>query len=221
MLFPTDQYTLITNKGRRIAGIVKVKPETDTKPQDLWLPVMSVADVDTAASLVRRRGGKVLKGPLEMQGRGRAVLISDPQGAELALLHAAEGDPEDRRAEIGDWIWKEIWTNVPRQTAAFYVPLGHYDRVNVGDTYEILTTENRWRAGIRVIFKDPYKVRWVLAVRVEDPVRILDKVEKLGGRILLRPDEPPSRGDTALIADPGGALLILQRWSYKETEAAQ
>ncbi|HHD56869.1 MAG TPA: hypothetical protein ENK89_04235 [Desulfobulbaceae bacterium] len=156
-----------------------------------------------------------------MQGRGRAALISDPQGAELALLHAADGDPEDRQPRIGDWIWNEIWTNVPQQTAAFYTSLGSYSSIKVGDAYEILTTENRWRAGIRAIFKDPYKVRWVLAVRVNDPVRILDKVEKLGGRVLLRPDAPPSRGDTALIVDPDGALLMLQRWSFDDTEEAQ
>jgi predicted enzyme related to lactoylglutathione lyase len=49
-------------------------------------------------------------------------------------------------------------------------------------------------------------------------VKILEKVEELGGTVLLRPDEPPSNGDTALISDTSGALLMLQRWSPEQTE---
>ena len=216
-----DRYTMITNNGKRIAGIVNIVPASDKMPQPLWLPVMSVADVDRAAAFVRHHGGRILKGPLDMRGRGRAALVQDPQGAELVILHAATGDPADGKPGIGDWIWNEIWTNVPEKTAAFYSPLGNYTSMKVGDVYEILLSENRWRAGIRFIFKDPYKARWVLAVRVKDPVRILARVKKLGGTVLLRPDEPPSNGDTALIADPDGALLMLQRWPVDTTEDAQ
>jgi len=216
-----DRYTMITNNGKRIAGIVNITPASDKMSQPLWLPVMSVADVDKAAAFVRHHGGEILKGPLDMRGRGRAALVQDPQGAELVILHAATGDPVDGKPGIGDWIWNEIWTNVPENTAAFYSPLGNYTRMKVGDAYEILISENRWRAGIRFIFKDPYKVRWVLAVRVKDPVRILTRVKKLGGSVLLRPDEPPSNGDTALIADPDGALLMLQRWPVDTTEDMQ
>ncbi len=216
-----DRYILVTNQGKRIAGIVTVAPASDNRPQSLWLPVMSVADVDKAAAFVRHHGGRVLKGPLDMRGRGRAALVQDPQGAELVILHAATGDPPDGKPRIGDWIWNEIWTNVPEKTAAFYLLLGNYTSMKIGDAYEILISENRWRAGIRYIFKDPYRVRWVPAVRVADPVRILSRVKKLGGTVLLRPDEPPSNGDTALIADPDGALLMLQRWPVDTTKEAQ
>ena len=216
-----DRYTMVTNKGKRIAGIVNITPASEKRPQSLWLPVMSVADVDRATAFVRRHGGIILKGPLDMRGRGRAALVQDPQGAELVILHAATGDPADGKPRIGDWIWNEIWSNVPEKTAAFYLPLGNYTRIKVGDAYEILISENRWRAGIRYIFKDPYRVRWVPAVRVADPVRILARVKKLGGTVLLRPDEPPSNGDTALIADPDGALLMLQRWPVETAEEAQ
>lgn len=216
------RYTMIKNNGHRIAGILEVKPKPEKEVEALWLTAMSVTDVDKAVAFVKKEGGALLNGPVNMENRGRGSLVSDPQGAQLVLLRATGGDPSDEGTpEIGDWIWNEIWSNVPHKTSKFYKALGGYESILVGDDYEILSSDKRWRGGIRYIFKDSYQVRWVPAIRVADPVKILEKVEQLGGVVLLRPDEPPSNGDTALISDASGALLMLQRWTPKQTEEAR
>ncbi len=215
------RYTVIKNNGHSIAGIVEVKPKPGKKAEALWLTAMSIADVDKAVTFVKEEGGTILKGPVDMENRGRGALVSDPQGAQLVLLHATGGDPSDTTHEIGDWIWNEIWSNVPHKTSRFYKMLGGYDSILIGNDYEILSSEKRWRGGIRYIFKEFYRARWVPAIRVADPVKILEKVEQLGGTILVRPEEPPSSGDTALISDTSGALLILQRWAPEQTEEAR
>jgi predicted enzyme related to lactoylglutathione lyase len=217
----SGRYTMIKNNGHRIAGIVEVKPKPGKKAEALWLTAMSVADVDKAVAFVQKEGGTVLKGPVDMENRGRGALVSDPQGAQLVLLHAVGGDPSDSTHEIGDWIWNEIWSNVPHKTSRFYKVLGEYDSILVGNDYEILSSKKRWRGGIRYIFKESCRVRWVPAIRVADPVKILEKVEQLGGTVLVHPDEPPSNGDVALISDTSGALLMLQRWSPEQIEEAR
>ncbi len=217
----SGRYTMIINNGHRIAGIVEVKPKSGKQAHALWLTAMSVTDVDNAVSFVQKEGGTVLKGPVDMENRGRGALVSDPQGAQLVLLHAVGGDPLDTTPEIGDWIWNEIWSNVPHKTSRFYKGLAGYNSIPVRKNYEILLSEKRWRCGIRYIFKKTYRARWVPAIRVADPVKILGKVEQLGGTVLVRPDEPPSNGDTALISDSGGALLMLERWSPQQTVEAR
>lgn len=215
-------YTLITNNGKRIAGILEVQPKSGNGKDAVWLTTMSVPDVDRAVERVRQQGGSIIKGPVTMRERGRGALIADPQGAQLVLLHAAGGgDPPDVEPASGDWIWNEIWTNVPDKTRRFYVSLGGYTPIVAGDAYEILERDNRWRAGIRYIFQDQYQARWVPAVRVADPAALLSVVTAQGGKVLVRPDEPPSNGDTALIADPDGALLMLQRWTFAKTGEGQ
>ena len=82
----------------------------------------------------------------------------------------------------------------------------------MGD-YTILQSEGKWRAGIRHVYENDFKVRWVPSVRVADPAAIVDQVEALGGTVWVRPEEAPSNGDTALISDTTGALLMIQRWS--------
>jgi len=211
-------YTMIKNNNHRIAGIIEVEPKSGEKAEAVWLTAMSVTDVDKAVEFVTQEGGTLLKGPIDMENRGRGALVADPLGAQLILLHAVGGDPADGTPEIGAWIWNEIWTNKPQETSNFYKTLGGYDSTKVGESYEVLSRENKWRGGIRYIYKDSYPARWVPAIRVSDPEKILEKVEELGGAVLLRPDEPPSNGDTALISDTGGALLMLQRWSPEQTD---
>ena len=215
------RYTIITNNGQRMAGIVEVKPKSGKQAEALWLTVMSVADVDKSVAFVEEEGGTLLQGPVNMENRGRGALVSDPQGAQLVLLRALGGDPLDTTPEIGGWIWNEIWSNAPDKTSKFYQELGEYDSILVGSDYEILSSKKSWRGGIRYIFKEPYQARWVPAIRVADPEKILEKVEQLGGVVLLHPDEPPSNGDTALISDASGALLMLQRWTPQQTEEAR
>jgi predicted enzyme related to lactoylglutathione lyase len=215
------RYTMIKNNDHRIAGIVEVKPKPGKEDEALWLTAISVSDVDKAVDFVKKEGGTLLNGPVDMENRGRGALVVDPQGAQLVLLHAVDGDPSDSTHDIGDWIWNEIWSNDPHKTSNFYKSLGGYESTPVGNDYEILLSQEKWRAGIRYVFKEPYRARWVPAIRVADPVKILEKVEELGGTVLLHPNEPPSTGDTALISDTSGALLMLQRWSSEQTEEAR
>lgn len=156
-----------------------------------------------------------------MDQRGRGALVSDPQGAQMILVHAAGGDPADSEPAIGDWLWNEIWTNEPEASSAFYQAVGEYDSVAGGDNYQILKNGGKWRAGIRQAYDEDMKVRWVPTVRVNDPEAITQKVENLGGVVWLRPGEPPGDGNIALISDNTGALLMVQRWSPQPGEAGQ
>ena len=215
------RYTEITNQGRKVGGMVEISPQEEKEAEAYWLAYMSVSDVDRAMDFLTAQGGVVHKGPVDMENRGRGVLVSDPQGAQLLLLHAADGDPEDVEPLMGDWLWNEIWTNVPEMTFTFYQTLGEYESSIDGNNYQVLQNEGKWRAGIRHVFEADFNVRWVPSVRVEDPELMVDKVESLGGVVWLRPDEPPSNGNTALISDSTGALLMIQRWPGQTASEGQ
>jgi len=207
------RYAVISNQGRKLGGILEVRNKDEREAEAIWLGTLSVADVDGSADFVKAQGGSIIKGPVDMERRGRGVLIADPQGAQLLLLHAKGGDPEDAEPSIGDWLWNEVWTNTPEATAGFYQALGGYKVVSNGDDYQILIRDDKWRAGIRRLLNSQFNVRWVPTVRVDDPVAIVGQVEGLGGVVWVRPGEAPSNGDTALISDSTGAFLMVQRWT--------
>lgn len=41
---------------------------------------------------------------------------------------------------------------------------------------------------------------------------MLERVVSLGGKVILAPSEDIRKGSVALIADPSGAAVALQRW---------
>ena len=207
-----ERYAVVRHGGKPIAGILQVDAADGRIREGVWLPSVSVADVDAAASRVEANGGKILKGPVDMDKRGRAVLIRDSQQADLVLLSAKDGDPVDAEAAIGDWLWDEIWTNDPDNTGAFYRSVLGYDELVLGDNYEVFVHRGKWRAGIRHVGDDKEYLLWMPVVRVADPVAIAQRVRELGGVVWVGPDKAPSNGDTALIGDVTGALLLIQRW---------
>ena len=211
-------YAVVRNGDKPIAGILRVEPPEGGTRDGIWIPSVSVADVDAAASLVEANGGKVVKGPIDMDLRGRAVLISDPLRADLVLLSAKGGDPADAEAEIGDWLWDEIWTNDPDSTREFYQSVLGYDEVALRDEYEVFMHKGEWRAGVRHLRDDNERKLWVPVVRVIDPEATVQRVRELGGVVWVAPDEAPSKGDTALIGDTTGALLLIQRWPPQASE---
>jgi predicted enzyme related to lactoylglutathione lyase len=214
-------YAVVRHGGKRIAGILQVESEDDRTRQGVWIPTVSVADVDSTADLVRANGGKILKGPIDMGQRGRAVLISDPQRADLVLLSAKGGDPVDDEAAIGDWLWDEIWTNDPDKASAFYQSVLGYDEMALGDKYDVFIHQGKWRAGIRHVGDEKEYMLWMPVVRVADPEAIAQRVNELGGVVWVAPDEAPSDGNTALIGDATGALLLIQRWPPQAARGGQ
>lgn len=205
-------YALVRNGGKLIAGIVKAEPSNTQARDGLWLPTVSVADVDVSASLVEANGGKVLKGPLDMGERGRAMLIRDSQQADLVLLSAKGGAPADVDPAIGDWLWDEIWSTDPHTTEIFYAAVLGYDQVVERDDYTVLLHDEKWRAGIRVVRDETQHLLWVPVVRVADTKGTAKRVKDLGGLVWVEPGEVPNNPDIALIADTTGALLLIQRW---------
>jgi len=207
-----DQYSVVRNGGKRIAGILKVKPADGKTKEGVWIPSISVADVDAAALLVEVQGGKILKGPLDRGKHGRVALISDPQGADFVLISTEEGDPADSKTDIGGWLWDEVWTTNPETIQGFYVSVFGYDGLFSDDGYVVFIRDKKWRAGMRHVRDENEHRLWVPVVRVADPQETANRVRELGGIVWVAPKDAPVKGETALIADTMGALLLVQRW---------
>jgi len=68
------------------------------------------------------------------------------------------------------------------------------------------------------ILQDPIEdlpPTWASYIRVED-MSVLDRVEALGGRVLLPAEDRYIGGQVALIAGPSGAGVVLQTWPTEQ-----
>ena len=208
-----EYYTIAMLNGTPIAGLLNI-PLSDTNMYAArWVSSLSVADVDQAVTMLVNSGGIILQGPENIKDRGRIVLVRDPFGAQLTLIKTSFGDPLDAPVSVGNWLWHELWTNTPQQASAFYRQLADYDGEEEMNSYYVLKSGEQWRAGIRPLENDAFEKRWVPVIRVADVNVTAALAAQYGGKIIVAPDHPDFPDLVALLADPSGALIIIQEWS--------
>jgi predicted enzyme related to lactoylglutathione lyase len=209
-------YLVAKQGGRYVGGIVQMPAGGDGGGSQ-WLSYMSVGNLDSALGQVEAAGGRRIVGPAEVSGVGRAVLVWDSQGAPLGL--AEVGQPLDDMARgdgNGEFFWMEYLANDVMAALSFYKGLAGYE-VEAHDAaaavpYYLLKSGTA-QAGL---FQNPVAgvtPNWLAYVRVADPAALAAKVPALGGRVIIAPNPGLRDGTLAVIADPTGAVLALQKKS--------
>jgi predicted enzyme related to lactoylglutathione lyase len=216
-------YTKVSYKGRNLGGIVEVPKAGDAPRSSFWLNAVSVPELDRALQSALDAGGKQLAASTEIPGVGRVAVISDPQGAVVQLIHASGGDPPDEVAPMHTWLWHELIANDPSGAVDFYRNVFGYEVQALGtddsNPYLLLQSHGTPRGGVLMNPFDETRPAWVPYVRVEDPADLLRAVKKLGGRVVIEPSPDLRGGTLALILDPSGAPIALQKWNPGNTKA--
>lgn len=212
-----DSYMLIRHNGKLIGGMVDTNALGKTENISQWITTISVADLDAAVERAAGAGGKVVNAPESIGDRGRMAVVEDSTGALFAMIQTKEGDPADSEPAHNDWLWDELWTSDVDSATGFYGTVIGFEYTdheieNVDRDYRVLTYADKPRAGVlRNPFENERPV-WVNYIRVEDPVAVTAKVDRLGGRVLVEAQVRPVGGEVAFIAGPSGAGVALQTW---------
>lgn len=209
-------FTTILLNGRPIGGIAATKKMERSVNSSQWVSNLSVADVDRAVEEVQRLGGTVISEPMDLPHRGRIAVVRDNQNALLALVSSPTGDPPVDRTEVGGWLWTELWTRDAGASLAFYEGLVGYDPVSYEDDspgdYHLLQRDGVNLAGVLAYDFKAVEPNWLPYILVNDPASLVGRVEELGGRVLFPPDPGIRNGSVAVIADPSGAAVTIQKW---------
>ncbi len=208
-------YTLVKSGGQYIAGISKTRRAKPEQAVSQWLSFMSVADVDRAVEQTRTAGGSLVAGPQDLPNIGRGAVVLDPDGAPLGLLRSRIGDPADTaEPAMNRFLWTEHLSRNPQASADFYASLAGFEvrKMDFGGRSYWVLVHGRERAAL---LRNPTGVDqpiWLASVRVADPAASAERAAQLGGRVLQAPRADLRNGTLALIADPSGAVLALQKW---------
>lgn len=207
------EYAYATLAGQPLASIVAYDEDLgDAK--GLWIPSLSIPDVDRAMVVVKGARGTVLEPPEDLAGRGRYLLVEDPTGAVVMLLRAAGGDPQ-RSGRVNGWHWNELWTDDPHAARVFYEKVIGYRTVSVkdarGSQYEIMGRDQQPYASLVEIPLPDVAPNWLSYLLVEDVSSTVRAVLDAGGAVLVAPQKDGFNEDVAIIADPTGGVVALQQ----------
>ena len=220
------KYAEASLDGHPVAGLIQRTVPAGKQRQPAWLTFIAVSDADAATESAAQHGAKVLFGPRSIPDRGREAVFRDPQGAVFAVLASSSGDPPDVLAAPGEWIWSSLITSDPDTDAAFYQTLFDYEVFDLpaeeGAQHLILASDNHARASANTLPANKPNIHphWLNFVRVEDAVKMTEKVVALGGRVLVEPRVDRHGGKVAIVADPLGAPFGLLEWPDTESKEA-
>jgi len=207
-------YTIIRQHGVPVGGIVV--PKQQTSPQ--WLSYVVVADVDRAVDALRQAGGQVYRGPINARPDLRVAAVADPQGAPIGLASRGPSDGvSEALPDVNRWLWMDYVAKDEAPALQFYTQaLGYQSQAEARDTatyYRL--TNGRPRAGL---FKTPWPREtsiWLPYIRVADPDASAKRAQELGGLIVQAPAPRVRNGSLAIVLDPGGAPIGLQKYPFQ------
>lgn len=210
-------YTVITHNGRPIGGIVKRKASATEAGAAVWLPYVMVPDVDRTTTAFLKSGGKIFRGPLNARKDLRVAAVGDAQGAAIGLANRGPRLAPPATAGLHDWLWMEYVARDADAALRFYADVFGYRHevaeTRDGFTYHIFSTD-RPRAGLFKTVAERDAARWLPYIRVEDPVAMAVRVEQLGGTVIVRPEPRIRNNSLAIVLDPTGAPLALQKYPF-------
>jgi uncharacterized protein len=210
-------YTIIKHDGRPIGGLVVPKSKQGSEAVAQWLAYVVVADVDKSAAAFRQAGGQVFRGPLNARKDLRVAVVADAQGAPLGLASRGPNVDAERPPGLHRWLWMEYVARDPGAALKFYAEAIGFrhevSEVRQSFTYYLLSTD-RPRAGL---FRSPWEREtsaWLPYVRVADPAAMAMRAAELGGRVAVEPTARVRNGSLAIVIDPAGAPLALQKYPF-------
>lgn len=210
---PERDYAYGALNGVPVASIAAYEGNLEDA-DGLWIPSISVSDVDEAMAVTRSNGGSLVGPPEDLPGRGRYALIEDPTGAAVMLLRAEGGDPHRSEAP-NQWLWAELWTDDTAKATDFYEQVLGYRTVAVkdveGQTFLVIGRDRQPYASVVKTPLPNVDPTWLAYLLVADVSATTNAVLEAGGAVLLAPQKDGFNDDIAIVADPTGGVFALQQ----------
>ncbi len=127
----------------------------------------------------------------------------------------------DPKKPIGEFSWNELLTTNAAEAVKFYTALFGWttQEVPMGDfNYTLLKANGEDVGGLMQIQPDTEcrPSAWSSYVTVADVDATAAKVEGLGGKIIMPPQDIPEVGRFTIIQDPQGAIISAITYLTKE-----
>ncbi len=179
-----------------------------------WMNYISVDDVDAAAALVEKHGGKILAPPFSVPGVGRMAPAMDPQGASFSLFKGEEPGASDteRTPPERTFCWSQLMTKNVDAAVPFYSAIFGWTAAPMGPGTVVFSTGEQMRASAMQFpddAGDDMHPHWLAYVAVEDCDASFAKAKALGATVYKEPTTMPDMGRFAVLADPTGAVFAL------------
>lgn len=207
-------YWIFKSNGKPVSGMYLMS-EDRKNAGGVWIPYFSISSLEDFIPKSRTAGSNIVVKPVELSGRGKVALLSDPQGSFFAIIKSSNGDPARSDPADFDFLWNELWSNDMQKSADFYKTIFNSqieDKKDDARSYIVIKNNGKLSSGIMKNPAEDAKSNWVQYVRVSDVKNIEQKVKDAGGRVIIAADSTIRNGTVSVFLDPTGAPIAIQKW---------
>ncbi|HEY5836499.1 VOC family protein [Streptomyces sp.] len=204
-------YTLAQRDGKNAAALMgKMDPSMPTA----WSVYFAATDAAKTAAKITEAGGQITFGPDAVADTGVLLGAVDPGGSFFGVWQAGGHPGFDIVDEPGAFCWTENHTRDAAPVDAFYEAVFGYGAQQIGDgtnfDYKVwsLPGDPETRVAGRMRRGEDLPADLPSAFQIYFTVADCDEaaatVQRLGGRLIMEPEDSPF-GRMAIVADDQGA----------------
>jgi predicted enzyme related to lactoylglutathione lyase len=217
-----EPYTLLMvsegDKAVHVGGLMKLPAEAAAAgAPPHWTGYVAVEDVDAYAKRFAEAGGKTYVPPSDIPGTGRFAVVTDPQGAVIALFKGARDDEEPNipaPGVPGTVGWHELHAVDGKTAFEFYAAMFGWTKgeaMDMGENgvYQIFEIQGEQAGGIMTKMPTMPVPAWGYYFNVEAIDPAAARVTQGGGQVINGPMEVPGGQWIINGIDPQGAHFAL------------
>jgi hypothetical protein len=236
----SDGHYLVARLGGQAVAGIGTPVEGSSGPTP-WSTSVAVHDADGAARSVREAGGRVVTGPTDLAGLGRAARCTDPSGGAFGVWQPGTLAGAEAVNAPGTWNWSNLETTDPTTAEAFYAAVFGWTartvafgpttstmlcRPGYGDFLATLDPDLRDRhaeSGVPEGFSDAIgwmadtaavgteASAWTVTFAVDRPDEVADRAIASGGTVVVAPHDL-GPSRLAVLQDPHGAAFTVSAY---------
>ena len=211
-------YDMWSVGGSTLGGVAKLtEQQRGMGIPPHWLPSVQVDNLDQTASKATQLGGRVVVAPMDIPETGRYAVLTDPQGAMIAIFQA-EGPFSgfDGTAKMGRPSWHELMTTDYKRAFEFYSALFGWEKIEEVDMgplgmYFEYGKDGQMFGGM---YNRPPEMGgmhpfWLPYFHVKDVETSTAAARKAGATVQNGPMEVPGGSWIVVMGDPQGAAFAM------------
>jgi predicted enzyme related to lactoylglutathione lyase len=210
-----QDYTMFVGSQGALGGVARLPEEAQKMgAPTYWQANIQVASLDAAVEKVKELGGNVIVSEA-VPTVGRFAVITDPQGAVVALFQPDKEMPAHDIRKAGEFSWHELYTTDHEAAFAFYSQIAGWERLGSFDmgpmgTYLLWGRGGKQLGGMMNKPPSMPQPGWLFYITTPDLDDALARAKARGAKLLNGPMEVPGGQRVVQMVDPqGGAFAMV------------
>jgi predicted enzyme related to lactoylglutathione lyase len=181
-----------------------------------WLHYVGTPDIEATVQAAKSRGASVTKEISSIPNGGKYAVLTDPQGAAIAVYQSGTEAGKESPPKRGEFSWHELATTDWRAAVDFYSAVFGWEKMAEHDMgpeagkYVLFGSNGVQRGGIwNKPASMPGGPAWLGYVRVKDVNETVKKAKAARGTLVNGPMEVPGGDWIAQFVDPYGAMFAV------------